>query len=200
MRTWLTLRIYSSRTWAGTTETASRRPAGGPPCQSFSRANSSRVPDDPRSKLVRHFFHRAAVSPVPPSARLHTDGKCPRLRRRMAACSPAKSSGSRSTALKLGPSGQPQRIPGPRLRPHRLGRARPRRGRALLRQARRTPRPRGMDGTRRTVHVRRHRQEPGARASPRGGTAAETAGCLSRDADRPAAADFLTAPARRPTL
>ena len=29
---------------------------GGPPCQSFSRANSSRVPDDPRSKLVRHFF------------------------------------------------------------------------------------------------------------------------------------------------
>ena len=29
---------------------------GGPPCQSFSRANSSRSPDDPRGKLVRHFF------------------------------------------------------------------------------------------------------------------------------------------------
>ena len=30
--------------------------------------------------------------------------------------------------------------------------------------------------------------------------AAKTAGCLSRDADRPAAAGFLTVPARRPTL
>ena len=29
---------------------------GGPPCQSFSRANVSRSADDPRSKLVRHFF------------------------------------------------------------------------------------------------------------------------------------------------
>ena len=29
---------------------------GGPPCQSFSRANSSRSADDPRSKLVRQFF------------------------------------------------------------------------------------------------------------------------------------------------
>ena len=29
---------------------------GGPPCQSFSRANSSRSADDPRSKLVRRFF------------------------------------------------------------------------------------------------------------------------------------------------
>ena len=29
---------------------------GGPPCQSFSRANRSRSPDDPRSKLVRRFF------------------------------------------------------------------------------------------------------------------------------------------------
>ena len=29
---------------------------GGPPCQSFSRANSSRSPDDPRSKLVGRFF------------------------------------------------------------------------------------------------------------------------------------------------
>ena len=29
---------------------------GGPPCQSFSRANSSRSADDPRSKLVRCFF------------------------------------------------------------------------------------------------------------------------------------------------
>ena len=29
---------------------------GGPPCQSFSRANSSRSVDDPRSKLVRQFF------------------------------------------------------------------------------------------------------------------------------------------------
>ena len=29
---------------------------GGPPCQSFSRANRSPSPDDPRNKLVRHFF------------------------------------------------------------------------------------------------------------------------------------------------
>ena len=29
---------------------------GGPPCQSFSRANSSRSHDDPRSKLVGRFF------------------------------------------------------------------------------------------------------------------------------------------------
>ena len=29
---------------------------GGPPCQSFSRANRSPSPDDPRSKLVRRFF------------------------------------------------------------------------------------------------------------------------------------------------
>ena len=29
---------------------------GGPPCQSFSRANSSASPDDPRSELVRRFF------------------------------------------------------------------------------------------------------------------------------------------------
>ena len=29
---------------------------GGPPCQSFSQANSSPVADDPRSKLVRRFF------------------------------------------------------------------------------------------------------------------------------------------------
>ena len=29
---------------------------GGPPCQSFSRANRSRFADDPRSKLVRQFF------------------------------------------------------------------------------------------------------------------------------------------------
>ncbi|MDE0000589.1 MAG: DNA cytosine methyltransferase [Rhodospirillaceae bacterium] len=29
---------------------------GGPPCQSFSRANRSPNPDDPRSKLVRRFF------------------------------------------------------------------------------------------------------------------------------------------------
>ena len=29
---------------------------GGPPCQSFSRANSSRSADDPRSRLVRRFF------------------------------------------------------------------------------------------------------------------------------------------------
>ena len=29
---------------------------GGPPCQSFSRANSSRSADDPRSELVRRFF------------------------------------------------------------------------------------------------------------------------------------------------
>lgn len=29
---------------------------GGPPCQSFSRANSLRSADDPRSKLVRRFF------------------------------------------------------------------------------------------------------------------------------------------------
>ena len=29
---------------------------GGPPCQSFSRANTSRSDDDPRSKLVRRFF------------------------------------------------------------------------------------------------------------------------------------------------
>ena len=29
---------------------------GGPPCQSFTRANSSPSPDDPRSKLVRRFF------------------------------------------------------------------------------------------------------------------------------------------------
>ena len=29
---------------------------GGPPCQSFSRANRSPVPRDPRSKLVRRFF------------------------------------------------------------------------------------------------------------------------------------------------
>lgn len=29
---------------------------GGPPCQSFSRANSSASVDDPRSKLVRRFF------------------------------------------------------------------------------------------------------------------------------------------------
>ena len=32
---------------------------GGPPCQSFSRANSSRSPDDPRSRLVRRFFSLA---------------------------------------------------------------------------------------------------------------------------------------------
>ena len=29
---------------------------GGPPCQSFSRANRSPVPHDPRAKLVRRFF------------------------------------------------------------------------------------------------------------------------------------------------
>ena len=29
---------------------------GGPPCQSFSRANRFASPDDPRSELVRHFF------------------------------------------------------------------------------------------------------------------------------------------------
>ena len=29
---------------------------GGPPCQTFSRANRSPSPDDPRSKLVRRFF------------------------------------------------------------------------------------------------------------------------------------------------
>ncbi len=29
---------------------------GGPPCQSFSHANRSPLPDDPRSKLVRRFF------------------------------------------------------------------------------------------------------------------------------------------------
>lgn len=29
---------------------------GGPPCQSFTQANRSRSADDPRSKLVRHFF------------------------------------------------------------------------------------------------------------------------------------------------
>lgn len=29
---------------------------GGPPCQSFSRANRSPSPDDPRAKLVRRFF------------------------------------------------------------------------------------------------------------------------------------------------
>ena len=29
---------------------------GGPPCQSFSRANSSASPDDPRSELMRRFF------------------------------------------------------------------------------------------------------------------------------------------------
>lgn len=29
---------------------------GGPPCQSFSRANRSPSPDDPRSELVRRFF------------------------------------------------------------------------------------------------------------------------------------------------
>lgn len=29
---------------------------GGPPCQSFSRANRSPSPDDPRSRLVRRFF------------------------------------------------------------------------------------------------------------------------------------------------
>lgn len=29
---------------------------GGPPCQSFSRANRSPLPNDPRSKLVRRFF------------------------------------------------------------------------------------------------------------------------------------------------
>ena len=32
---------------------------GGPPCQSFSPANSSPVPNDPRSKLVRRFFSLA---------------------------------------------------------------------------------------------------------------------------------------------
>ena len=32
---------------------------GGPPCQSFSPANSCPVPDDPRSKLVRRFFSLA---------------------------------------------------------------------------------------------------------------------------------------------
>ena len=29
---------------------------GGPPCQSFSRANRSRLPDDPRKRLIRRFF------------------------------------------------------------------------------------------------------------------------------------------------
>ena len=32
---------------------------GGPPCQTFSRANRSASPSDPRSKLVRHFFSLA---------------------------------------------------------------------------------------------------------------------------------------------
>lgn len=32
---------------------------GGPPCQSFSRANSNRKCDDPRTKLVRKFFNFA---------------------------------------------------------------------------------------------------------------------------------------------
>lgn len=32
---------------------------GGPPCQSFSRANRSPQANDPRSKLVRHFFSLA---------------------------------------------------------------------------------------------------------------------------------------------
>lgn len=32
---------------------------GGPPCQSFSRGNSNKSEDDPRSKLVRKFFNLA---------------------------------------------------------------------------------------------------------------------------------------------
>lgn len=32
---------------------------GGPPCQSFSRGNSNKSDDDPRSKLVRKFFNLA---------------------------------------------------------------------------------------------------------------------------------------------
>lgn len=32
---------------------------GGPPCQTFSRANRSASPSDPRSKLFRHFFSLA---------------------------------------------------------------------------------------------------------------------------------------------
>lgn len=32
---------------------------GGPPCQTFSQANRSASPSDPRSKLVRHFFSLA---------------------------------------------------------------------------------------------------------------------------------------------
>ncbi|WP_369156999.1 DNA cytosine methyltransferase [Candidatus Thiodiazotropha sp. LNASS1] len=32
---------------------------GGPPCQSFSRGNSNRKDDDPRTKLVRKFFNLA---------------------------------------------------------------------------------------------------------------------------------------------
>ena len=49
---------------------------GGPPCQSFSRANRSPVPHDPRTKLVRRFFTpRPPVPPPPQPARLHVDGE-----------------------------------------------------------------------------------------------------------------------------